>query len=335
VEVSVVAAGSLLPKQMVNVGAQVSGQLMSLSVRAGDRVSTKQLIAEIDPTLPENALRSATAAVEILKAQRRSAEASLLLAEQSLKRNSELVSDGFTSRQDYEIAVSTVNVRRAELDGLLAQIAGAQVTLDTARANLSYTRITAPIEGTVIGIVTKQGQTVNANQSAPVIVVIANLDVMTVTAQISEADVPKVKIGQRARFTTLGDSDRQYSGSISSIDSVPDSFVEDLTSVGARKSGTVNNAVYYLARFEIDNNDHVLRTGMTVQVNIVLTEAKKALTIPASALRDRVTNGMTSVRVISASGGNEVRQVNIGLDNNIVAEVRGGLSRGERVATPY
>ena len=251
-----------------------------LRVGLGDRVIKHQLIAQIDPALAQNTLRSARAALEGLRAQRRSAAAALVLAQQTFHRENSLVTDGYTSRGDFETAQASLDGKRADVAALDAQITGAEITLNTAEVNVGYTKITAPIDGTVVGIVTKQGQTVNSIQSAPTIVILAQLDRMVVTAQISEADVDKVSTGQKVYFTTLGDPDRRYYGTLMTTDPAPETFVDDNTSGSFKKSGVLNNSVYYIARFEIDNPGSKLRIGMTAQVNIVLNEAKQAITVP-------------------------------------------------------
>ena len=331
VELDVVANGTLQPKQLVNVGAQVSGELESLRVGLGDRVTKHQLIAQIDPALAQNTLRSARAALEGLRAQRRSAAAALVLAQQTFQRENSLVTDGYTSRGDFETAQASLDGKRADVAALDAQITGAEITLNTAEVNVGYTKITAPIDGTVVGIVTKQGQTVNSIQSAPTIVILAQLDRMVVTAQISEADVDKVSTGQKVYFTTLGDPDRRYYGTLMTTDPAPETFVDDNTSGSFKKSGVLNNSVYYIARFEIDNPGSTLRIGMTAQVNIVLNEAKQAITVPTVALGKRSARGRDTVQVVDAAGDVEIREVEVGLNNNVTAQILNGLKAGERV----
>ncbi len=333
-ELNVVANGTLQPKQLVNVGAQVSGQLKSLKVELGDRVTKHQLIAEIDPALAENALRSAQATLASLRAQRRSTAAALVLAEQNYHREQALVDEGFTSRGDFETAKATFDGRQADIEALDAQIIGAEITLNTAEVNVGYTKITAPIDGTVVGIVTKQGQTVNSAQMAPTIVMLARLDRMVVTAQVSEADVVKVATGQTVYFTTLGDPDHRFYGKLQTLDPAPESFVDDnsvSTGGSNRRNTTLNNSVYFLARFDVDNTDGRLRSGMTVQVNIVLDEAKHAVTIPSTALGKRTAQGHDTVQVLNAAGVAETREVRVGLNNNVTAQIVDGLKENERV----
>ncbi len=209
-EDTVLATGELEPYQLVSVGAQVSGQVVKLHVKVGDRVKTGTPIAEIDSLPQQNTLRNAQAALDNVKAQRLSRKAELTQAELAFARQTKMLAADATSREDYEAARATLETTRAGIAALDAQIRQAEITADTARINLGYTRINAPIDGVVVAVVTEEGRTVNANQSAPTIVMLAKLDVMTVEAQISEADVMRVKPEQKVYFTVLGAPDKRY-----------------------------------------------------------------------------------------------------------------------------
>lgn len=204
-ESTVMATGTLQASEQVDVGAQVSGQLKSLKVELGDHVKKGQLLAQIDPELLQNALLSAQANLASLEAQRRAATASLWQADLNFQRQQQMLARQATSQQDLEAAKSQADVLRANVASFTAQISQANTQVDAAKINLAYAKITAPIDGQVVAIVTQEGQTVVAAQQAPVILKLANLDRMTVRAQISEADVVRIRPGQLAYFTTLGD----------------------------------------------------------------------------------------------------------------------------------
>ncbi|MDU0957131.1 MAG: efflux RND transporter periplasmic adaptor subunit [Bradyrhizobium sp.] len=220
-----------------------------------------------------------------------------------------------------------------------AQIAEAEVAIETARVNLAYTRITAPIDGTVLSIVTQQGQTVNAVQSAPTIVVLGQVETMTVRVEISEADVVKVKPGQNVYFTILGDPDRRFHATLGSIEPAPESIKTDssfsststTTSSSSSSSSTTSSAIYYNGVFNVANPDGQLMTYMTAEVHILLGEARKVPTIPSSALGNVNPDGSYTVRLLNGASALEKRNVRIGLNNKIRAEVKSGLSEGERV----
>src|SRR5471032_1896443 len=196
IENAVLANGLLEGVKQVDVGAQVSGQLKSLKVKVGDKVKKGQWLAEIDPLILQNTLRKAEVDEENLQAQRRATAAQLKETKSVYQRYQGLQEDESVSRQDFEDAESTFQVQQANLLSLDAQIKSAHIQIDTAKVNLAYTRIVAPINGDVVGIVTQEGQTVIANQLAPVLLKLADLDTMTVKAQVSEADVIHITPGQ-------------------------------------------------------------------------------------------------------------------------------------------
>jgi macrolide-specific efflux system membrane fusion protein len=377
---TVIATGTLEARNLVSVGAQVSGRVVSLKVDVGDTVTSGQLIAEIDSLPQQNTLRNAEAALQTTQAQRVAKVAALKQAELTFKRQQEMMAQDATPRADYESAEATLAATRADIAALDAQLAQGKIQVDTAKLNLGYTKITAPIDGTIVAVVTKEGQTVNANQSAPTIVKLAQLDVLTVKAQISEADVPKVKAGQKVWFTILGEPDQRYYASLRAVEPAPESIASESTT----SSTSSSTAIYYNGLFDVPNPDGKLRISMTAQVNIVLAEAKDALTVPSSALgvaqrggdgappaargdrpqgapraqagadgerparrpdgaprgerrqRNDAADGSgseRSVRVLDAEGKPVTRNVRVGINNNVSAQILEGLTEGERVVT--
>ncbi|HHX4056821.1 MAG: macrolide transporter subunit MacA [Burkholderia contaminans] len=328
-ENAVLATGALQAFKQVDVGAQVSGQLKSLKVRLGDKVTKGQWLAEIDPVISENALRQARASEESLRAQQQSTAAQLTQAELAFKRQQAMLPDDATSRESFEAARATLDVQRATLASLAAQIRSARIQIETAQANLGYTRIVAPIDGEVVAVVTQEGQTVIAQQQAPVILKLADLDTMTVKAQVSEADVIRVRAGQTAYFTILGEPDKRHYGKLRAIEPAPQNYAEAQSPLGG--GSKPNSAVFYNALFEVPNPEHRLRISMTAQVSIVLSNARNALSIPAAALGEKRKDGTYAVRVLRADGSTETRNVRIGINNNVRVEVLAGLKDGERV----
>ena len=330
IEQTVLADGTLQPFQLVEVGAQASGQIKSLKVALGDRVQKGQLIATIDPATQRNALLTTQAALAQQHAARLAQEALVEQDKLALQRQSITLAADASSRQDYETAQANLKSAQANLAATNAQIQQASVSVNNAKVNLGYTQIVAPIDGVVVAIPTKEGQTVNAVQSAPTIVKLANLATMTVKAQISEADVIRVRPGQSVYFTILGDPDRRYYASLRAIEPAPDSISTSTATTTA--SPTATTAVYYNGLFEIPNPDGVLRTSMTAQVYIVLGSAKHVLTIPSAALTATGVPGRYTVRVMEAPGKPPVtRQVRVGINNNVSAQVLSGLNAGDQV----
>ena len=341
IEQTVLATGTLKPVRLVAVGAQASGRITSVKVTLGDTVMAGDLVAEIDSVTQTNSLRTAQAALANVKAQRVEKQATLVLNRQSLARQQEMVSKNAASRADFESATAALAVTEAQIKAIDAQIEEAQVAVETAEANLGYTKITAPIEGTVLSIVSQEGQTVNATQSAPTIVILGQLDRMTVRTEISEADVTRVKPDLTVYFTVLGEPQQRYDATLASIEPAPESVRSDssfssstsTSSSSSSSSTSSSEAIYYNGVFEVPNPNGKLRTYMTAEVHIVLGEAKDVLTIPASALGGMDGSGGYAVRVVDASGKISDRKVEIGLNNKVTAEVRSGLAENERVVT--
>jgi macrolide-specific efflux system membrane fusion protein len=328
IEDSVLASGSLQAFRQVSVGAQVSGQVKTLYVKLGDQIKKGQLIAQIDPITQQITLKNNQAAVANLEAQKLVNQANLQLARAQASRMQVLLKDQAVSKTDADTAQATLKVSEANVAASDAQIQQAQLQVDNAQEVIGYTRITAPMDGTVVAIVTEQGQTVNANQTAPTIIKLAKLDTLTVRAQISEADVVKVKPGQVVYFTILGNPDKRYYAKLRSIEPAPESIATDTTTT----TTTTTTAVYYIGLFDVPNPDGELRIDMTAQVYIVLANGKNALQIPAAALSGKTAaDGTQMVRVLDAKGHVSTRNIKVGLNNRINAEVLSGLQEGEKV----
>ncbi|MBP5076442.1 macrolide transporter subunit MacA [Pseudomonas chlororaphis] len=326
IENAVLASGLLEGIKQVDVGAQVSGQLKSLKVKLGDKVKKGQWLAEIDPLVLQNTLRQAQVDEENLQAQRRATIAQLKETKSIYERYLGLQEDAAISKQEFETATANYEVQRANLLSLDAQIKNAHIQIDTAKVNLAYTRIVAPIDGDVVGIVTQEGQTVIANQLAPVLLKLADLDTMTVKAQVSEADVIHISPGQEVYFTILGE-DRRYYGKLRGTEPAPQNFL-DTPPAGTPKQTT---AVFYNALFDVPNPDHRLRISMTAQVRIVLDTAKDVLTVPVAALGPRNNDGSFPVRVLDAKGQAQQRNVQTGINNNVKVQIKDGLAEGDQV----
>jgi macrolide-specific efflux system membrane fusion protein len=315
IESTVVAAGIVQPIKYVDVGAQTSGKLKSLKVNRSDQVETNQLLAEIDPVLADTALTGANAALESMTAQRALKQAQLVLAKVQETRNDELFADRLISTSDRDVTKAAYDVAFADAASLTAQMKEAAAAIETGKANLGYTKITAPIAGEVVSISLLEGQTLNANQQAPNILRLADISTVTVWAQVSEADIVRVKAGQDVYFTILGDSKR-WNGKVRQILPTPE---------------LINNVVFYDVLFDIPNPERELKIQMTAQVFIVLAQAKGVLLIPAAAIGNAGEGAETKVRVLKADGTVEQRTIKIGIKSEIFAEVTDGLKEKELV----
>jgi len=315
IESTVVAAGILQPIMYVDVGAQTSGKLQSLKVKRGDQVVKGQLLAEIDPVLAESALTAANATLQNITSQHALKQAQLALAKAQRDRTDKLFADGIIAASDRDVAKANFDVASDDVAAVAAQMKQATAAVDTAKANLGYTKITAPMAGEVVSITTLEGQTINANQQAPTILRIADISTMTVWAQVSEADIVHVKPGQNVYFTVLGTS-RRWTSTVRQILPTPE---------------LINNVVFYDVLFDVVNADRQLDIQMTAQVFIVLAQAKGVLLIPAAAIGNAPAGSQTTVQVLKADGSVGPRPIKIGIKSEISAEVTDGLNEKEQV----
>lgn len=327
IEKTVLATGILKPSVQVNVGAQVNGQLKKLYVRAGDRVTKGQLLAEIDPTLQQSELRKSEAELDSAIAQKQASLFNLTQYQLELKRQRQMDRDGAGTKSSLEQAQARVDTQKAQIKVNEAQIVQAQMALETAKANLGYTRILAPMDGQVLGIVTKEGQTVVSSQTAPTILVLANVDTMTVQTRISETDILKVHPGQPLTFYVVADPKHRYQSVMGTLQDAPDDALQD---EGTRAQPQQSSAVYYNGVFSIPNPDHLLRTAMTAQVFIVTEQAKNVLRLPVMALGQPLNDDLYVVQVVNGKT-TEKRLVRVGINDRQFVEVKEGLSEGEHV----
>jgi macrolide-specific efflux system membrane fusion protein len=328
-ELTVLASGLVEAENLVSVGAQVSGQLKSLKVELGDVVQAGQLVAEIDSLPQQNNLRTRTAALVAMRAQLAAKQASLKQAELIYQRQKMMRKTEAASQADFEAAEANLNVLKADIAAINAQIEQATIAVDTAKIDLGYTQINSPIDGVVVAIVTKEGQTVNANQTAPTIIMVARLDEMNIRAEISEADIVKIKPGQKAWFTILGEPDKRYPAELQSIEPAPETITN--TNRIANAASSSSSAVYYIGILRVPNPEGKLRISMTAEVNIILDQVKDALLAPAAALGKKDKDGLYTVRVESKSGQYEESKVRVGLNNNVQAQILEGLEDGQKV----
>lgn len=327
IEKTVLATGILKPSVQVNVGAQVNGQLKKLYVRAGDRVTKGQLLAEIDPTLQQSELRKSEAELDSAVAQKQASLFTLTQYQLELKRQLQLDRDGSGTKSNLEQAQAKVDTQKAQIKVNEAQIVQAQMALETAKANLGYTRILAPVDGQVLGIVTKEGQTVVSSQTAPTILVLANVDTMTVQTRISETDILKVHPGQPLWFYVVADPKHRYQSVMGTLQDAPNDALQDES---ASSQTQQPSAVYYNGVFSVPNPDHLLRTSMTAQVFIVTEQAKNVLRLPVMALGQPLGDDRYQVQVVNGDK-TEQRVIRAGINDRQFVEVKDGLREGERV----
>jgi macrolide-specific efflux system membrane fusion protein len=334
IEDTVTAVGNLQPRDYVDVGAQVSGQLKTIHVAIGDTVRKGDLLAEIDATVQAAKVGASQAQLLNLRAQLADREAQAVLAEAQFGRQQQLQTDDATSVDAVQSAKASLASTQAQIKAIKAQIKQTEASLAGDEATLGYSRIFAPMAGTVVSLAAKQGQTLNANQVAPIILRIADLSTMTVWTQVSEADVARLRVGMEAYFTTLGSAQRWY-GKLRQLLPTPE---------------TVNNVVLYTALFDVANPEGRLMTQMSAQVFFVVSAARDVLTVPMGALhaakdaaqgpksqrpaeRDSGATRSYFVTVLDRRDNPVEREVKVGVTNRVSAEVLAGLTEGERVVT--
>lgn len=327
IEDTVLASGALGASAVTSVGAQVSGTIKDLRVALGDSVAPGDVIAEIDSLTQSNALRAAEASLASVTAQRQARISDVATSEAALARATQLKDKALLSDADYQTALAAVTTAEAQVAALDAQVAQAVLAVESAELDLSRTTISAPVAGTVVAVLVSEGQSVNASQTAPTIVKIANLDRMIIKAQISEADVTRVAPGQSAYFTILGEPDTRLEAELLSVEPAPDAIAtEDSGIVGA------DSAVYYNGLLAVENPDHKLRIAMTAQVTIIVQSAENVLVLPASVLGTAGRDGTHSIEVLDpATGTIRPVTVRVGLNDNITAEIIDGLNEGDLV----
>ena len=329
IEKVVLVTGILKPAVQVNVGAQVNGQLRKLYVRQGERVKKGQLLAEIDPTLQESELRNTKAQLASARAQKLSAQATLLRYRQELDRQRMMQRDGSGVRSEFEQARSQYAVQVQQIEVSEAQIAQAEMAVKTAQANLSYTRIVAPVDGEVLGVVTREGQTIVSSQTAPTILVLADLDMMQVQTRISEADVQKIHPGQPLSFYVIANPDKRYASTMGYVQPAPQDAIE---ASGERGMGGNPQAaaVYYTGTFEVPNAGRELKTSMTAQVFIQIARASNVLRVPVAALGQTLDGDRYTITTVE-DGNTQSRTIRIGINDRQYAEVLEGLQAGDQV----
>jgi len=314
-KLTVSALGTLQPLQFVDVGTQVTGQLRKLHVVIGQPVKKGELIAEIDPTLFESRVGQTNAQISNSRALLADRRAQLALATQRVERNRTLIGSDAVSRQELEASEAAFDQAQAAVKAIEAQIGQQSAALNFDSTNLRFTKIFAPMDGTVVSLTARQGQTLVAAQQAPVILRIADLGTMTVQAEVSEADISRIAVGTPASFNTLGLPDRRWSGAVRQILPTPE---------------TVNNVVLYKVLFDVENPDGALLPLMSAQVSFLLDKVDDVLVIPAKALLP----GRPHRVQVMENGKLAERKVKIGLETRKEVQVVDGLREGETLVLP-
>ena len=335
IENSVTALGTLQPRRYVDVGAQASGQIRKIHVEAGDQVTQGQLLVEIDPATQQAKLDASRYAIENLEAQLQEQKAQHELARQKYQRQQRLSAGNATREEDVQTAKAELSATQARVDMFKAQIRQAQASLRSDEAELGYTRIYAPMSGTVVAVDARVGQTLNAQQQTPLILRIAKLSPMTVWAEVSEADIGHVKPGMSAYFTTLAGGTRRWTSTVRQILPIPPQPLNETSQGSGSPSSTSKTGsgrvVLYTVLLDVDNADNALMAEMTTQVFFVASQARDALTIPVAALLGSQGTDKQIARVVTKNGAIKEREVQLGISDRLRVEVLDGLDEGDHL----
>lgn len=324
IEKTVNATGEVKAIELVTVGAQTSGKIEYLPVKVGQRIQKGDLIAQIDSTTQENDVNSAKAKLTSLKAQLNAAEISAKIAEKQFVREQRLLKKNAASQEDFENAKDAFEAAKAKVTELKASIAETALALNTAETNLGYTKITAPLDGVVVSVPVKTGQTVNAAMNTPTIVQIADLSQMEILIEISEGDIGKVQTGAKVTYTVLSAPETVYETTLKSIDP----GLTLLTNGEYTEVVGSDEAIYYYGRLVVDNPDGALRIGMTTQNVIYVAQADNVLTVPVLAVKK---DGAQSYVNVLTPTGIQRHAVITGLSDGVDIEIKSGVSDHDTV----
>ena len=321
----VVATGEVSAQNLIDVGAQVSGQIQKLFVKTGDMVKKGETIAKIDSVKQSNEVGKLKAENEILLADLNASEISLKILNSKYKRQKTLYNKNATSKEALDDAYDLVALKIAQISQIKARVLQNQIALDTAMTNLGYTQILSPLDGVVISTIAKEGQTVNANQTTPLIVQIADLSKLEINMQIAEGDLPKVKTGMKVRYSILADPNKKFDGIISSIDPAMTTLSDGVKNT---QNSQKNEAIYYYAKILVDNSNNFLKIGMTTENEIVIEEVKDAIYLQKNAI---IKEGDKFFVKILKDEKPIKKEVKVGISDGFYSEIKSGISQNDDI----
>ena len=265
------ASGTIKPINTIAVGTQVSGTVYKIYVDYNSVVKKGDLLAELDPSLFQANVDQSTAKLNNAKAAYSKASSTLNYKRNNYRRYKRLYDKHFVSKDEVELALSNYQQAQAELEAASAEVSASQASLNNNLTNLRYSKITSPVDGTVISRAVDVGQTVAASFNTPTLFEVAkDLTKMQIETSVSEADIGKIKVGQKATYTLDGYQDRIFEGNVTQV---------------RLASTTTNNVVTYIVIISIDNSERLIIPGMTANVSIITNSVDNALCVPNQALK--------------------------------------------------
>ncbi len=265
------ASGTINPVNTVSVGSTVSGLMKEIFVDYNSEVQKGQLLAQIDPANFQASVDQNLAQINNAEANLAKLNAEMVYSEKTYSRYKNLYSKNFIARSELDQAESDYLAKKASVGAQRASIAQARANYNTAMTNLGYTKIIAPVDGTIIKRAIDVGQPVAASFQAPELFVIAqDLKKMQIEVNVSEADIGKVKEGQEVEYTLDGYPDRTFHGEVTQV---------------RLDSTTTSNVVTYTVIVSVNNDDLTLKPGMTANVSIITSKSENVLCVPSIALK--------------------------------------------------
>ena len=268
---TVEASGSIKPINTIAVGTQVSGTVAGIYVDYNSVVKKGDLLAELDPSLFQSNVDQSTAKLNNAKASLSRVTASLNYKKNNYQRYKNLYEKNYVSKDEVELAYANYQQALAEVASANAEVNASQATLNNNLTNLRYSKITSPVDGTVISRAVDVGQTVAASFNTPTLFEVAkDLTQMQIETSVSEADIGKIKVGQDAKYTLDGYQDKTFEGKVTQV---------------RLASTTTNNVVTYTVIVSVDNSEGFVIPGMTANVSIITSNIENALCVPNQALK--------------------------------------------------
>ena len=265
------ASGTINPVNTVSVGSTVSGLIKAIYVDYNSIVKKGQLLAQIDPANFEAAVQQNQAQINSAESDMAKIQAVTEMSRKTYSRYKNLYKKNFIAKSELDQAESDYLSNLAQIGAARAKINQARATYKTAMTNLGYTKIIAPVDGTIISREIDLGQPVAASFQAPELFTIAqDLTKMQIEVNVSEADIGKVKEGQQVTYTLDGYPDRLFYGKVTQVRISPT---------------TVSNVVTYSVIVGVDNKDLTLKPGMTANVSIITSKSEDVLCAPSVALK--------------------------------------------------
>ena len=265
------ASGTINPVNTVSVGSTVSGLIKEIYVDFNSVVKKGQILAQIDPANFQASVDQATAQINNAQANLANTQAVMEMSRKTYNRYKNLYAKNFIAKSELDQAESDYYANLAKVNSAKAQISQAQATYNTAMTNLGYTKIIAPVDGTIISREIDLGQPVAASFQAPQLFTIAqDLTNMQIEVNVSEADIGKVKVGQDVTYTLDGYPDTDFKGKVTQVRISPT---------------TVSNVVTYVVIVDVHNEDLKLIPGMTANVSIITDQKENVLCVPNVALK--------------------------------------------------